>query len=64
MEKMIESELPGYQYKILTGNVIYYKCDPNLNRECDHKKCSYENTGPCEFTRKKEYTMLIRKDKR
>lgn len=61
MEKIIESGKPGYGYKILTipDGKIHYKCDPNLNTKCDHKNCSYEHTGPCEFTSKKECALLI-----
>ncbi len=63
LEKRIDTEIPGYQYKILTGDTIFYKCDPQLNKECDHKHCSYEHTGPCEYTSKKEYAMLLKKRK-
>lgn len=61
MEKVIESKIPGYGYKVLTapGEKIYFKCDPKLNKECDHKNCSYEHTGPCEFTSKNECALLI-----
>ncbi len=64
MEKIIDSDISGYQYKILTGDKIYYKCDPKLNKECNHRHCSYEHTGPCEYTSKKEYAMLMKKNKK
>lgn len=63
MERMIKSGIPGFQYKILTGNKIFYKCNPEINLECDHKKCFYNGTGPCEFTSKKEYALLIKEKK-
>ena len=37
---------------------MLYRCDPEKNTECKKTSC-FLNGGPCKFTTKEEFKMLI-----